>query len=192
MRMRLKFAGRIRNFGQQDEHTCGLACLRYLLWQHGINHSERELLNGIIKDNDKGFTAAEIAEAGYKLGLIPSLRCLKGYGWVIGKAPRSWLQEGDEKELENWLRQKVHEKKCVVTSLDLNFLGCPYKRDPVFPQLHSVVVTHIEGNLVKYLETDDPLQNGYPKRGRLMSCDFGRFKEAWGRVGYIAIHFDKA
>ena len=178
------------DFGQETNHTCNLACFRFVLWCYGINHTEKQLLRnrsnrrGVIREYKNGNTPQEVAQAASQLGFIPCLRCLTGHSQILGKPSERWVQEGSEDELKQWLRDVVgKQQKPVIVAVHTGRLGLPYDRGG----LHSIAVIKVEGNRVTYLETDSPQQGKYPKRGQYMSADFGTFLDAWRAVACAAL-----
>jgi hypothetical protein len=183
------------SFGQRTDHTCAVACLRYVLYcQKGINHSEEALLQnssnpqGFIPEREDGNSLAGIAEAASRLEYVPRIRCLTGNSELIGNVPQGWIQHGSEAALREWLKRTV-ERQPVMVSLDTSKLPPPY--DPVWGDLHSVVVVNIDGDQVEYLEPDPPQQNTYPKRAEYKFLDFNTFMNAWRLVGYLALYIEE-
>lgn len=181
----MKKRASITHFGQQTDHTCSVACISYVLWCYGVNHTEEQLIDRFIEERESGNTAAELAEAVDKIGFVPCVRCLEGYSDLLGKLRNEWVQEGNETELEEWLRQCVEGQKPVIISLDTRYLQPPY--DQIWGSLHSIVVIDIREDVATFLDPDPPQQESYPKQAQYMSVNFEILKKAWKLVGCIAI-----
>ena len=175
----------LARFGQRKGHTCGVACLCYVLSCYGVNYTEEQLLGVVIEENENGNTVAELAEAVNKLGFVPYARCLSRTRHLIGELREEWVQEGSEKEMEEWLRHVVQENKRIIVSLDTRQLGPPYNSK--WGGYHSVVVISVRGDVVEFLDPDPPQENSYPKQSRPVSIGFGNFMKSWGSVAYIAL-----
>ena len=159
-----------QDFGQESEHTCGVACRQYVLSHYGFNRTKKQLLLEGIEENEDGNTAAELVKAACKLGFVARVRCLFGYGHLAGEVPRARLQEGSEEELLKWLTEVLKHHKPVIVSLDTRQLTAPYDSKRGGP--HSVVLIKIQGDKVQFFEPDPPEQNG--PRPLLRSLDHRR------------------
>jgi hypothetical protein len=137
-----------------------------------------------------GYTDGEIARlVNGEFGLHPRLRCLAPYDAVLFDVPPSWVHEGSDKELKDWLRMMGQAHRPVKVSLDMGRLENPLK--PASGRNHSVVVLEIADKVVRYFEPDPLTQTAYPKRGVIDTAPYEHFVAAWRELFFIAFSFEK-
>ncbi len=181
-------------FGQQRPHTCAVACARYLLHGLGLRFTEKELCD-LLKDfetgaeDPEGYSAEQIARLfADKLGLIPRLLCTPPCRGVFS-VPDAWLRAGDEGELWRWLVETVARGQAVNVCVDVEILWGLPRSGRV--QGHSVVVTQVTDEAVRYLEPHPQPYFDGPQRSELRTAPREVFRAAWQTFGCIALTVER-
>jgi hypothetical protein len=177
-------------FGQQKEGYCAIACVRYLLKWHGINHTHQELVKK-LRATKKGYTLAQKACLLARLGFTPRIWVVSDFGNKVEfkRAPkdfrREWVSEAPADELQSWLRREAEAGRPVLVAVDLVKLRNLVDPHDLMP--HAMVTAGIDGANVRLLEVDPAGQRNYPKRGEFISVSFNEFVAAWEACRFLAL-----
>jgi hypothetical protein len=174
-------------FGQCEQWTCILACVRFLRCCHEGATCTEEELRSLAGTSDQGYMFCLLARLLHGFGYGTAMCCLDGCQGYLGPAlpVETTIHQARANDLEDWLIETATPHGPILVGVDTRRLPEPYHSQR--GGYHAVAVLDFSGDSVLFLEPDPPPGHDYPKQGRIMRLDWTDFVNAWAAMNYIAL-----